>query len=132
MRNKRKSLLVAMAIGAVGAGFIGAGAYVCNSREFREVMHTVNYVRDNFSLKDFEGSVGGEEEYVSTRGFVSVPGDMDGDGDIDRSDLDYFSACVRGPGREVGEECYTADFDKDGDVDLIDYGEFSRLYSNGN
>ncbi|MHC4089909.1 MAG: hypothetical protein ACYSVY_06465 [Planctomycetota bacterium] len=45
-----------------------------------------------------------------------IPGDLDGDGDVDLTDYDAFAACVTGP-----LILAPADYDGDGDVDLDDY-----------
>ena len=46
-----------------------------------------------------------------------VPGDTDGDGDVDLLDLDALGANF---GLATGATCAEGDFDGDGDVDLLD------------
>jgi hypothetical protein len=67
-----------------------------------------------------------------------VPGDFDGDGDVDGSDLEVFEVCATGPGI-LGPPagCAMADFaaadsDHDADVDQTDCAGFQRCYSGEN
>ena len=61
---------------------------------------------------------------------VRLPGDYDGDGNVDLDDYAGFPACFSGPlagkGRPArSRACEDAfDFDLDGDVDLWDFAEF--------
>lgn len=60
----------------------------------------------------------------------SVPGDLDGDGDVDLDDHAGFYACMTGPDRgPVGPACDAADFDGDGDCDLIDLDSFQLAFT---
>ncbi|MFQ5590788.1 MAG: M14 family zinc carboxypeptidase [Phycisphaerae bacterium] len=56
----------------------------------------------------------------------SIPGDFDGDGDVDAADYDSFEACFTGAGGgPVGVECAPGDFaPQDGDVDCDDWAQF--------
>ena len=64
-----------------------------------------------------------------------MPGDFDGDGDVDLDDYAVFAACLNGP--EVStppagctpEEFDLADLLGDNDVDLGDFGEFCQAFS---
>ncbi|GMU24910.1 MAG: hypothetical protein AMXMBFR13_49810 [Phycisphaerae bacterium] len=52
-----------------------------------------------------------------------LPGDFDGDGDVDSMDVDFLNNCALGP--EIAQTdplCEPADLDGDGDVDQSDYG----------
>ncbi len=51
-----------------------------------------------------------------------VPGDFDGDGDVDSADLDAFGDCASGPDHTPSDDHCLAvfDFDEDADVDLHD------------
>jgi hypothetical protein len=57
----------------------------------------------------------------------SIPGDFDGDGDVDQSNFGHFQACVTGPDAgPLSGGCEDADFDQDNDVDLADFSVFQR------
>lgn len=64
-----------------------------------------------------------------------VPGDLDGDGDVDLYDFGTFAGCMAGP--DVGAPpagCEVVDFirsdlEGDGDVDLADFGLFGEAYT---
>jgi hypothetical protein len=70
-------------------------------------------------------------------GAGSCPGDIDGDGDVDVSDMVALPACLAGPGVEPApnapltpEECLAGfDVDHDGDVDLDDVQVIFRFFS---
>jgi len=69
------------------------------------------------------------QQFVSIS-LVSLPGDWDGDGDVDLADFTQFLACMTGPeGGALGPGCNAFDFDADLDVDLIDAAEFSRNFN---
>lgn len=59
-----------------------------------------------------------------------VPGDMDGDGDVDFDDFPYFLFCMQGPDftYTAGTSCLDADADTDSDVDMGDFASFQRLF----
>jgi hypothetical protein len=59
----------------------------------------------------------------------SVPGDCDGDGDIDLADYLCFAACFEGPETSVSPDCGDFDYDQDTDVDLFDLAEFQVLFT---
>ncbi len=54
----------------------------------------------------------------------TIPGDCDGDGDVDLDDFADFNACLVGPDGGLGTGCECFDFDDDGDNDLIDFAAF--------
>jgi len=60
-----------------------------------------------------------------------VPGDLDGDGDVDLEDAAKLAGCVFGPGRSVVAACRVCDADLDTDVDLADVETFAARYSAG-
>ncbi len=60
---------------------------------------------------------------------ASVPGDSDGDGDVDGTDLGAFALCTSGPVIPIVGDCAGFDFDTDNDVDQDDFGIFQRCYS---
>ena len=69
---------------------------------------------------------------LGDRGFRVVESrplaDFDGDGDVDRQDVDLFEPCVSGPAIPCVPECRDKDLDADGDVDQLDFGVIQREY----
>ena len=60
---------------------------------------------------------------------LPLPGDCDGDGDVDLQDFLAFQTCYTGPGGTIEPGCGCADFDDDGDVDLTDFLAFQTAYT---
>jgi len=59
-----------------------------------------------------------------------IPGDSDGDGDMDNDDLSAFEACATGPGiQQDNQNCAWAKLDDDDDVDQADFATFQRCCS---
>lgn len=59
-----------------------------------------------------------------------LPGDCDGDGDVDPIDYTGLNSCFLGPGGGLDPECDCFDLDDNGDVDLRDFAEFQRSFAN--
>jgi len=57
-----------------------------------------------------------------------IPGDLDGDQDVDLSDFAMFHDCMTGPGSSAGAGCESADLDGDGDADAADYGILQKVW----
>lgn len=57
----------------------------------------------------------------------AIPGDCDGDGDVDLDDLADLELCLLGPGGSSGTGCVCLDVDADHDVDLADFAELQIL-----
>jgi hypothetical protein len=53
----------------------------------------------------------------------AVPGDCDGDGDVDLDDYTEMALCLLGPDSTLGSGCECLDFDLDNDIDLVDFAE---------
>jgi hypothetical protein len=75
---------------------------------------------------------------------IYLPGDLDGDDNVDWADLVIFEACATGPGiaydpanlpagctlpTDDAPDFIPADFDRDHDVDQADFAIFQRCYS---
>jgi hypothetical protein len=61
---------------------------------------------------------------------VLIPGDCDGDNDIDLTDFANFQLCYTGlDGGPVEVDCLCSDFDNDGDVDLTDFATFQVAFT---
>ncbi len=56
-----------------------------------------------------------------------IPGDLDGNGQVDLADHNAFLQCLTGAGNGVLTGCEAADLDANGDVDLVDIGLFQTL-----
>ena len=61
---------------------------------------------------------------------LGIPGDFDGDSDVDQADFGHFQACLTGPAVPVTDpECMAANLDGDSDVDVDDFGIFQGCVS---
>ncbi len=89
--------------------YSAAGTYICRLR-----------VTDN------EGMTGETMITVKVR---NVPGDFDGDQDVDQDDFGHFQACYSGSGAYAGPGCEDAALDGDGDVDEDDFIVFVSCLS---
>ena len=73
--------------------------------------------------------IGADDGNVHLYQGVRVPGDFDGDGDVDQDDLDQFESCFTGPdGGPVPPECQPGDFDGDDDIDCDDWDRFKEVW----
>lgn len=62
---------------------------------------------------------------------ADVPGDADGDGDVDAFDMVAYVDCDTGPQTPTVSGCEEFDFDHDGDVDFSDFAAFQRFVTEG-
>lgn len=60
---------------------------------------------------------------------AALPGDCDGDDDVDITDFVYVADCLSGPAVWPGDDCACADIDDDGDADLADFAQFQRAFT---
>ncbi|GJM25392.1 MAG: hypothetical protein DHS20C16_18070 [Phycisphaerae bacterium] len=59
-----------------------------------------------------------------------IPGDWDGDGDVDHDDYSAYALCMTGPvAGALGPGCNAFDFDVDQDVDMTDYQMFVSVFA---
>jgi hypothetical protein len=58
-----------------------------------------------------------------------IPGDCDGDHDVDLADFVTFAECITGPDGGVGPGCSCADLDRDNDADLADFTVFQYVFT---
>ena len=72
-----------------------------------------------------------QDEYRNEQGcLLPIPGDFDGDDDVDRTDLTHLLGCLTGTGIPQNEPtCQDAKLDDDNDVDLSDFGLLQRCLS---
>ena len=60
-----------------------------------------------------------------------LPGDCDGDGDVDLTDYAVFADCLTGPSGDLMPNCTCSDINTDGDVDLADFIQFQQVFTGG-
>jgi len=70
----------------------------------------------------------GADESVYFSGSCRLPGDLDGDFNVDLVDHGILITCLQGPDVPYPVGCDPADFNTDGDVDLSDAGSFMRQF----
>ncbi|MFH1747064.1 MAG: hypothetical protein ABIG44_08475 [Planctomycetota bacterium] len=58
-----------------------------------------------------------------------IPGDCDGDQDVDINDFEAFADCMAGPSAAPPSDCNCADLDEDGDADLADFAAFQVTFT---
>ncbi len=88
---------------------------------------TIGFV---FNSGDYEASTAVHPRLVLTAtGPMAVPGDLDGDADVDLTDYAQFAGCLGGPNVPAAVDCDAADLDGDTDVDLFDVGEFANQFT---
>lgn len=58
-----------------------------------------------------------------------LPGDCDGDGDVDADDFEAFAGCMAGPGVPPATGCDCSDLTGDGDADLADFAALQQAYT---
>jgi hypothetical protein len=91
--------------------------------------NTTDFAYGNYTISAVADSVPEETDTMDnalTDGWVvvTIAGDVDGDGDVDRYDFGIF-ACAYGSSPPSNPNC---DIDGDGDVDRYDFGTFAGNY----
>ena len=125
-----------MTLLAIAAMSVQAAAFELN-------WHTINGGGGTMSGGDFELTVsigqpdagvatGGEFEMAG--GFIpgaatGLPGDCDGDGDVDLDDLTGLAGCMSGPNGDIAAGCGCFDLDHDEDIDLADFARFQAGFT---
>ncbi len=74
------------------------------------------------------------DDEPSTKPFLTIseaqiPGDADGDGDVDFADFSAFADCMDGPEIPFDADCGVFDLDQEGDVDLHDFAAFQWVFT---
>jgi len=99
------------------------------------VVFLVSQIDRTTPLDPNNPGLGSLRVYGTVYGHAEVPrplGDVDGDGDVDVTDLYWFGCCMAGPGLTIPPPNCTAyrfagsDLDHDGDVDLVDFAALAR------
>ncbi len=115
-------------IGVTGGpnGTIGVVAYIVRSNPAGDVgnqwLPGLGGGFGNLGMAPDMTTIPGDQFAVVT---LDIPGDWDGDGDVDRVDYGHFPGCLTGPDNgPPGSGCDIFDFDTDTDVDLEDFGAF--------
>ncbi|MEW6251620.1 MAG: hypothetical protein AB1716_13315 [Planctomycetota bacterium] len=84
---------------------------------------------DDFVYHEYMSDAAIDEVFaLSTTSKYNLPGDCDGDNDVDIADFNEFESCLTGPGGELGPYCDCHDLDGDADVDLSDFVELQLSF----
>jgi len=101
-------------------------------------LHDVLGIRSIERVFLIDGSGSGEADIVEVFSLnpdslpPGIPGDFDGDGDVDLSDFTMFQLCFGGSNNPPAPTCppgVDADLDGDGDVDLADFLIFQQNFT---
>ncbi len=97
--------------------------FTWNTTGFAYGNHTITAVADNIPGE----TATTDNTFVDGKVFVTIPGDINGDGDVDKYDFGDFALAY---GSKEGEPEYIpgADLDEDGDVDKYDFGSFAGKF----
>ncbi len=115
---------------------------------WQEVTYDISNVADNRSTVYVRWSMGPTDTAIAYPGWniddvqlwvsapvFGIPGDIDGDGDVDLADFATLSTCFGGPGATTppdgceADDFAASDLDGDGDVDLGDFSTFSLNFT---
>jgi hypothetical protein len=101
-------------------------------------LYSVSPSNGSYTYQDFSFTWTGNTSSITASAgdalgrLPAIPGDFNGDGDVDGDDLSVFESCVSGPTVHYTGDCAAADFDQDNDVDQSDFGIFQRCYRGEN
>jgi len=80
-------------------------------------------------LADSNDLFSSEEHFYLQVTSTPVPGDLDGDGDVDLDDFDTFVACFTDSGGRIIAGCEACDLDGDEDLDCADWVLFQQAWT---
>ena len=104
--------------------FGGVDALDGSLAEYIQLLETLNAAQDlvRERIRSQGQDNDGDNVYdESDSDCAPIPGDCDGDGNVDLADL---STCLFGPDGGLGAGCECVDFDGDNDTDLEDFAAF--------
>jgi hypothetical protein len=104
-----------------GGGQLSGGAFVCTGTIGQTDTQATILAGGEFSLS------GGFWPGVVTA--PPIPGDCDGDGDLDLDNYEDLAACLLGPGGGLNPDCGCFDLDEDGDVTSSDVAQFQAAFT---
>jgi arylsulfatase A-like enzyme len=78
------------------------------------------------------GNASNSPQELSVNLNVFIPGDLDGDDDVDQEDFGKFQRCYTGMGEPPTTGCEYADFNNDNDVDLSDFNLLHNCMAGAN
>ncbi|MCH7704283.1 MAG: hypothetical protein IIB61_04150 [Planctomycetes bacterium] len=120
-------------VGPTGSGT--SGGWILHEFALADLVEPTDQVRLRFIAADLaDGSiVEAAIDDVRVTSLVcapSIPGDTDGDGDVDNADFAGFPECMTGPnGTGVPQGCEPYDLNVDGVVDMHDFKLFMLLFT---
>ena len=110
----------------------GTGSFENRSFTYEIAWNTAGFAEGNYTVSATASAVPGEIDtadntLIGGTVHVRIPGDIDGDDDVDYDDFLVFAAAYLKTGGQPGYD-QRADFDGDGDVDYDDFLTFAANY----
>ena len=130
-----QAITIMAALSLIGPLAVRAGDYAIDwsTADGGGVMHSTGGAYElsgTIGQPDAGEMSGGDYSLTGGFWFGLVPGDCDGDGDVDLGDFAELTACLEGPGGGLAQpECNCFDLDANGDIDLFDFAEFQVLFT---